>query len=132
MGKKGHSKVESASSFIKSQDKFGPKVSDSIKFKGKSQHKTFIGGFMTIGITFSIGFYSCWRFSLMKNRQRDTLMQSDFSRNLDKDAPVYLKDNDLKFWSSFTTPDFDNDDSEFAEIRLHYFSNMEINEGFAP
>jgi hypothetical protein len=56
----------------------------------------------------------------MISRERNTLMQSEFFRDLENEEPLYLKDSDVKVWSSFSDPDFDNDDSEFAEIRVHY------------
>ena len=52
-------------------------------------------------------------------------MSTDFFRDLKSEEPYKLKDGELKFWSSFTNPEFDNDDSEFAEIRLHYMSSKE-------
>jgi hypothetical protein len=100
-------------------------VSNNIEFKGKSQHQTFLGGLMTIGITVNIGLYFYWRSGLLISRSRDDLMSSEVFRTLDEEEPVYLKGNDIKMWSSFTTPDFNNDDSEYAEIRLHYFNNLE-------
>lgn len=51
-------------------------------------------------------------------------MQSEFFRDLANEEPLSLKDSDVKLYSSFVNPEFDNDDSEFAEIRLHYLSNV--------
>jgi hypothetical protein len=125
MSENKNSIVHDAASLITSQDHFGPLVSDNIRFKGKSQHQTFFGGFMTIGITLSIGIYSYWRSNLLVSHSRDDLMSSEFFRVLPDEEPLYLKGNDVKIWSSFTTPDFDNDDSQYAEIRIHMYDNTD-------
>jgi len=54
------------------------------------------------------------------SRKRNTLNQSEFFRDLINEEPLKLMEGDVKIWSTFITPDFNNDDSEFAEIRLHY------------
>jgi hypothetical protein len=59
-------------------------------------------------------------------------MQSEFFRDLNNEQPLQLKDSDFKVWSSFTDPTFNNDDSEFAEIRLHYYNNNNTLDGVSP
>ena len=29
----------------------------------------------------------------------------------------------MKVWASFDVPNYDNNDNEYAEIRMHYYSN---------
>jgi hypothetical protein len=77
-------------------------------------------------------YYTKWRYGLMIAHERDQLMQSEFFRDLSNEKPVKLKGNDIKFWSSFNSPLFDNNDSEYAEIRLHYYNNNITQGGAAP
>ena len=63
---------------------------------------------------------------------RDNLMQSLFFRNfydLENEKPVKLKGSDVKIWASFTDPSFDNDDNEYATIRMHYYSDESTLDG---
>ena len=59
----------------------------------------------------------------MINRQRNLLMSSVYYRDLTAEEPLKLKDSDFKLWAAFQNTDFDNDDSEYAKIKLHYYSN---------
>ena len=52
-------------------------------------------------------------------------MQSTIFRdfNDESEKPLKLKNSDVKIWASFSDPNFDNDDNQYATIKMHYFSN---------
>ena len=43
-----------------------------------------------------------------------------------------LKDSDFQIWASIADPEFDNDDSEYATIKLKYYSNLETQNNTYP
>ena len=51
-------------------------------------------------------------------------MLSDFFRDFENgsEKPLFLKDNDVKFWAQFVNPEYNNDDNEFAEIRMSLYN----------
>jgi hypothetical protein len=102
---------------------FGPSVSSQIKFKGKSQHTTLLGGVVSITFIVAILYYTYWRMELMGQRARNLLMSTDYYRDLADEDGLWLKDSEFKVWASFSTAEFDNDDNPWATIRLHYLSN---------
>jgi hypothetical protein len=68
----------------------------------------------------------------MTLRHRNLLMSTYYYRILEEEEPYALKDGDFKIWASISDPDFDNEDNEFAEIRLHYYSNVETQNASYP
>ena len=67
----------------------------------------------------------------MFKRERNLLMSTEYFRNL-ADDPLKLKGSDLRFWASFLDTEYDNLDNEFAEIRLHYYTNEETKNDIYP
>ena len=43
----------------------------------------------------------------------------------ENEKPLKLKGSEVKFWTLFNDPNYDNDDNEYAQIRMHYYSNEE-------
>ena len=83
-------------------------------FKGKTQHKTFVGGSISILLLITIlGFFQ-WRLNLMAARDRNLLMSTNYFRDLESEEPMKLKNGEFKIWASFTNSTYDNDDNEYA------------------
>ena len=77
-------------------DSFGEPV--NLSFNGTSTNKTVAGGVLSVLLYSVLIFYFVWRMTLMKGREKDDLMQTDFYRDLEAEGKFFLKDSEFKFW----------------------------------
>ena len=69
-------------------DSFGEPV--NLSFNGTSTNKTMAGGILSIFLYSGLLFYFIWRMTLMKGREKDDLMQTDFYRDLEAEGKFFL------------------------------------------
>ena len=103
-------------------DKFGDSV--EISYKGRTSHPSAFGGFLSLSLDSFLGFYFLWRVGLFAGRSRDDFGISEWTNSFIDIGPQPVQE-----WVNFAIyindEDFDNFDNDYAQIKLHRYTNME-------
>ena len=68
-----------------------------------------------------------WRIKLLLGRQRNTNITTGIFRDLEDEAnSFYLKDSEVKIWTTFSNENYDNDDNPYAKIEVEYKTRLPV------
>ena len=101
----------------------------TVSYRGKSTHRQWVGGLMTILVISSVLAYFSSRLRLLLNHQRDEYMMSGFFTDYKDREPYKLKGGDLDFKVAIMDKTFNLDDNPYGEIKLHRYTNYEAGGG---
>ena len=66
----------------------------------------------------------------MISRQRNIINTAGFFRDLEDEAnSFWLKDSDVKIWTTFSDENYNNDDNPYARIEMEYKTRLDVGEG---
>ena len=120
------------SKLLKKFDIFGQPV--SIGFKGRSTHKTKLGGLVSVILTVVVLVYVSWRLTLYQSREREEFYTASIYQEFEEIGAVFLNDNKRAFQFEIyvENPEFDNDDNPYIKIKLHKYTNMDNSTDYYP
>ena len=106
----------------------------TVSYRGKQDHRQWVGGLMTILAISSVITYFSTRVRLLLNHQRDEYMMCSFFTNFEEREPYKLKGGDLDFKIAIMDNTLDLDDNStqpnpYGEIKLHRYTNYETEGG---
>ena len=66
----------------------------------------------------------------MFGRQRNLNITTGIFRDLeDESNSFYLKDSEVKIWTTFSNKNYDNNDNPYAKIEVEYKTRLPVGEG---
>ena len=109
--------------FLEQLDMFAVPI--TVSYRGKSDHRQWVGGLMTILVVASVITYFSTRVRLLLNHDRDEYMMSSFFTEFNEREPYKLEGGDLDFKITIMDKNLNLDDNPYGEIKLHRYTNYE-------
>ena len=96
----------------------------SLNYRGKTSHKSFMGGIVTVVGGLIIGAYISYKIYVWLQQESDSIKSFSEFNDYANIGAIQLEGSDMNFVIYLQDPDFDNSDNPYGLIMLHRHTNM--------